>query len=74
MKTIFDLAVTDAEMDDILGQAMSADEYKKIRTGDDEILVDVYCLLRYRGNNAEADEILGQIGDKNFAESLKASF
>ena len=73
MKTIFDLAVTDAEMDDILGQAMSADEYKKIRTGDDEILGDVYCLLRYRGNNAEADEILGQIGDKNFAESLKAS-
>ena len=74
MKTIFDLAVTDAEMDDILCQAMSADEYKKIRTGDDEILGDVYCLLRYRGNNAEADEILGQIGDKNFAESLKASF
>lgn len=74
MKTIFDLAVTDAEMDDILGQAMSADEYKKIRTGDDEILGDVYCLLRYRGNNAEADEILGQIGNKNFAESLKASF
>lgn len=74
MKTIFDLSITDAEMDDILGQTMSADEYKKIRTGADEILGDVYCLLRYRGNNAEAEEIIGQIVDKNFAESLKASF
>lgn len=74
MKTIFDLSITDAEMDDILGQSMSADEYKKIRTGNDEILGDVYCLLRYRGNNAEAEEVIGQIADKNFAESLKASF
>lgn len=74
MKTIFDLSITDAEMDDILGQTMSADEYKKVRTGTDEILGDVYCLLRYRGNNAEAEEIIAQISDKNFAESLKASF
>lgn len=74
MKTIFDLSITDAEMNDILGQPMSADEYKKVRTDNDEILGDVYCLLSYRGNSADAAAVLEEISDKNFAESLKATF
>ena len=46
----------------------------KLRTNPDEIAGDTYCLLRYRGNDAEAEAVLAQIGDKTFAESLKASF
>ena len=74
MKTIFDLAISAAEMEDILGQTMNADEYAKLRTNPDEITGDTYCLLRYRGNEAEAETVLAQIGDKAFAESLKSSF
>ena len=74
MKTIFDLSITNAEMEDILGQTMNGDEYAKLRTNPDEIAGDTYCLLRYRGNDAEAEAVLAQIGYKTFAESLKASF
>lgn len=74
MKTIFDFSVTDIEMDDLLGQPMSSDEYVTLRTNPDEVLGDIYCLLAYRGKTVEAEEILNQISDKNYATSLKESF